>query len=141
MVPTKGIWASLSAVVADALRWAAGPSQVKLDSSYRDHVASVTAVSVHGFELTIQCNATYFVREFERAFMPKRRMAVYRISTTVPPDAPPRLQDIAGNFTATIPRDCAYFLGETHQKQRAIEAYLDLLLAKLDRRQSELLAW
>lgn len=128
-------------MVLKLLRWIAGPSQVSLDTSVENHVASLTAVSVHGYEVTINCYATYFKRQYERLFMPSRRMAVYSISTVVPPDAPKHLHEIATPFNVSMPRECLSFLDETRQKQRAIEAYLDLLLAKLDRRNMGDLAW
>lgn len=97
----------------------------------------MTATSVHGHDLTIHCRAVYFKRVFRRAFMPSRRMAVYSINATVSADAPERMQQGVGDFSVNIPRDCGCFMNEPQQKQRAVEAYLDLLLATLDRRQTD----
>jgi hypothetical protein len=104
------------------------------DQDVVNHVASLTVHSVHGCQVTLNCQATYYKRIFQRLWVPTRRMAVYRISAIVTADAPQLLRDVAGEFAATFPREC-HWLGEQYQKQRAIEAYLDLLVAKLERRQ------
>jgi hypothetical protein len=141
MVQNKGFWVLLAAGAAKLVRWVTGPSQVSLDTTVENHVSSLTAVSVHGYEVTINCKAVYFKRQYRRFFMPSRRMAVYSISTVVPPDAPERLHEVATPFNVNMPRDSVYLHDETRQKQRAIEAYLDLLLAKLNRRDAVRLEW
>ena len=134
MAIAKGLGGALVAGTIGIGRWFSGPSRVALDMEVVNHVSSLTAYSVHGHEVTIHCHATYFKREYSRWWMPPRRMAVYSISAIVPPDAPVRLREAAGDFTANIPRACTVFTDEVYQKQRAVEAYLDLLLAKMDRR-------
>jgi hypothetical protein len=128
-------------MVLKLLRWLAGPSQVSLDTTVENHVSSLTAVSVHGYEMTIHCKAVYFKRRYQRFFMPTKRLAVYSISNTVTADAPERLREIAAPFTVNWPRECTYYLDEDRQKQGAVEAYLDLLLAKLDRRDPARFDW
>jgi hypothetical protein len=137
MVKFGGIWEPLTQIAARILHWLSGPSVVVLDDSVGNHVASLTAYSVFGYDVTIQCHATYFKRVFKRFYIPNRRMAVYSINTVVPPNAPCSLQQVAGSFSANVPRECAFFLREVYQKQRAIEAYLDLLLAQVERKQAE----
>lgn len=134
MAYSQGFWEPLIGSLVRIFKHAQGPSKVMFDYDVTNHVASLTVHSVHGFEVTINCEATYYKRLFKRVVMPMRRMAVYRISAHVPPGAPFVLREVAGEFTATFPREGFYWMGEIHQKQRAIEAYLDLLLAKLDRR-------
>jgi hypothetical protein len=131
---SDGIWEPLTPTFARLVRRLTGPSKVMLDHEIINYVASLTAYSLHGYEVTINCEATYYKRIFHRWYMPKRTMAVYEISSIVRHDAPERLRDIAGQFVVTMPRECMYWLGERYQKQQAIEAYLDLLLAKLERR-------
>lgn len=132
----EGFGSPLISGLVRIFKLTSGPSSVMFDHDVINHVASLTVHSVHGCEVTLNCQATYYKRIFRRLWVPTRRMAVYRISAIVTADAPQSLRDVAGEFTATFPRECLYWMGETHQKQRAIEAYLDLLLAKLDRRQS-----
>ncbi len=141
MAIIKDIGVSLVVKGLQSLQWFSGPSRVMLDDSVENHVTSITATSVHEFDLTIHCQATYFKREHFRFWMPTRRMAVYSISVVVPRDAPPRLREAADNFSVNFPRECTLFTREVFQKQRAIEAYLDLLLAKMDRRQPERTWW
>jgi hypothetical protein len=140
MAIAKGLGGVLVAGAVSIGRFLSGPSRVVLDTSIVNHVASLTAYSVHGSEVTIHCQATYFRREFSRWWMPSKRMAVYSMSAIVPPDAPPRLRDVI-DFTINIPRECTVFTREVYQKQRAVEAYLDLLLAKMDRRQTPRKWW
>jgi hypothetical protein len=134
MAYSKGFWEPLTKALARITRVFTGPSKVLVDTDVENHIASLTVHSVHGYEVTLNCEATYFKRLFDRWYVPSRKMAVYRISAIVPPNSPQRLKEAALDFTATFPRECMYWLGEVYQKQRAIEAYLDLLLAKLDRR-------
>jgi hypothetical protein len=134
MAQSVGFWEPFAPTLIRLFRSVTGPSRVILDREVENHVASLTVHSLHGYDITINCQATYYKRLFQRKYMFARKMAVYEISTIVPPDAPPRLQDTARDFVVTIPRECLYWRGESYQKQRAIEAYLDLLLAKLDRR-------
>lgn len=141
MVITKGLGATLAAGVVGIGRWLSGPSRVVLDTSVVNHVSSLTAYNVHGSEVSIHCQATYFKREYSRWWMPAKRMAVYSMSAAVAPDAPVRLRGAASEFTVNIPRECTIFTREVFQKQRAVEAYLDLLLAKMDRRQSQRRWW
>lgn len=128
-----GVGSSLIGVLARTCRRVIGPSRVMFDQDVLNHVASLTVHHVHGSQVTLNCHATYYKRIFQRLWVPTRRMAVYRISAIVTADAPQSLRDIAGEFAATFPREC-HWMGEHYQKQRAIEAYLDLLLAKLERR-------
>lgn len=134
MAYSKSFWEPLTNALVRICKRAQGPSKVMFDYDVINHVASLTVHSVHGSEVTINCEATYYKRLFKRAVLPMRRMAVYRISAHVAFDAPIGLKDVASGFTATFPREGFYWMGEVHQKQKAIEAYLDLLLAKLDRR-------
>jgi hypothetical protein len=134
MAHLVGFWEPFIPALLRMLRRVSGPSRVLLDHEVVNHVASLTVHSLQGYDITINCEATYFKRIFERSYMPVTKMAVYRISSIVPPDAPARLQEVGGDFTVTIPRECLYWRAERYQKQHAIEAYLDLLLAKLDRR-------
>lgn len=137
MAYSIGFWEALTPTLASIFKCLTGPSKVLLDHGVVNHVASLTVHTLHGYEVTINCEATYFKRIFKRFYVPDRKMAVYRISLIAPPNAPGRLTNVASDFIVTIPRECLYWLGERYQKQRAIEAYLDLLLAKLDRRNFE----
>lgn len=134
MAIIKGIGELLVLGGVKLARWLSGPSKVMLDTTVVNHISSVTAGSIHGFEVTIQCQATYFRREYQRWWRPSKRMAVYSVSATVPADAPVRLKDTADDFMVNIPRECSVFTREVDRKQRAVEAYVDLLLAKMDRR-------
>jgi hypothetical protein len=97
-------------------------------------LSSLTVYTVHGYELSIFCAATYYERHYSRFYMPMRLMANYHVYTLVPPEAPERLRAIAGSFAADIPRQYSSLATEVKQKQGAVEAYLDLLISRLDRR-------
>ncbi|SAK59443.1 hypothetical protein AWB81_01846 [Caballeronia arationis] len=108
-----------------------GPSWVQ--ESTKGEVSSLSIHTVQGYDLSICVEATYYERRYERFYMPSRLMASYHVYTLVPPEAPERLRMIAGNFTADIPRPYTW-ANEIIQKQGAIEAYLDVLISRLDRR-------
>jgi hypothetical protein len=110
-----------------------GPSWVQ--ESTKGEVSSLSIHTVHGYDLSICVEATYYERTYERLYMPSRLMASYHVYTLVPPEAPERLRLIAGTFTADLPRQYVW-ADEMMQKQGAIEAYLDLLINRLDRRRT-----
>jgi hypothetical protein len=104
-----------------------------VQESTKGEVSSLSIHTVHGYDLSICVEATYYERTYERLYMPSRLMASYHVYTLVPPEAPERLRLIAGTFTADLPRQYVW-ADEMMQKQGAIEAYLDLLINRLDRR-------
>jgi hypothetical protein len=124
-------WEWGRAVVQRGIARLQGPSWVQ--ESTKGEVSSLSIHTVHGYDLSICVEATYFERSYERFYMPSRLMATYHVYTLVPPEAPERLRLIAGTFSVDLPRQYVW-ANEMMQKQGAIEAYLDLLIGRLDRR-------
>jgi hypothetical protein len=124
-------WEWGRAVVQRGIARFQGPSWVQ--ESTKGEVSSLSIHTVHGYDLSICVEATYFERSYERFYMPSRLMATYHVYTLVPPEAPERLRLIAGTFSVDLPRQYVW-ANEMMQKQGAIEAYLDLLIGRLDRR-------
>jgi hypothetical protein len=126
-------WEWGRAVVQRGIARLQGPSWVQ--ESTKGEVSSLSIHTVHGYDLSICVEATYFERSYERFYMPSRLMATYHVYTLVPPEAPERLRLIAGTFSVDLPRQYVW-ANEMMQKQGAIEAYLDLLIGRLDRRRT-----
>lgn len=126
-------WEWGRAVVQRGIARLQGPSWVQ--ESTKGEVSSLSIHTVHGYDLSICVEATYFERSYARFYMPSRLMASYHVYTLVPPEAPERLRLIAGTFSVDLPRQYVW-ADEMMQKQGAIEAYLDLLINRLDRRRT-----
>jgi hypothetical protein len=126
-------WEWGRAVVQRGIARLQGPSWVQ--ESTKGEVSSLSIHTVHGYDLSICVEATYFERSYARFYMPSRLMASYHVYTLVPPEAPERLRLIAGTFSVDLPRQYVW-ADEMMQKQGAIEAYLDLLIGRLDRRRT-----
>lgn len=96
----------------------------------RDAMDTMTVRSLHGYEISIYCQARQYRQLYKKWFVPDRIATSYRIFSNVSSDAPERLKEVC-ELELTFP--VMYFKtgNEYSQKEKAITAYLDLLIKKL----------
>lgn len=102
--------------------------EVKLPKHALGHLAGF---AVAGFEVRIYCQKKQYKRSYDNRFIPDKYMAVYSVFSVVSNDAPERLRQ-ACELVADIPCQLSSFVSDEGQKDAAIQAYLDLLVHKLN---------
>lgn len=95
--------------------------------------AKVIATSVRGFQLSVYCQKRHYARTYRRFFVPTRHHVLYRVTGTVSNDAPEALKRACENTTVHICSCTHWAVDEEFQEQQAMKAYLDLLVAYMQR--------
>lgn len=94
--------------------------------------AKLVATSLMGYELSVFCRKKHYTRIYERFFVPAGHHVIYQITATASNDAPQALKD-ACELELSISSSTHWTVDEDFQERLAVQAYLDLVIAHLQR--------
>lgn len=107
-----------------------GPVKVREVTAPRMQIESLVGYSISGYVTTIHCQERQFLCEYERWFIRDRLTCTYNVFATVSGIAPQAIVD-ACSLEKSFPRLLHPWLPSGQQKEAAIGAYLDILIARL----------
>lgn len=107
-----------------------GASTVSCRNHSSNLGAQLIGYSVAGYEIRVYCQPRHYVREYLWWRWLRGRYCTFRVFGRVTADAPENLQK-ACELDLTVPKLRPRFVSEDLQRQAAVKAYLDVLLAKL----------
>jgi hypothetical protein len=116
-----------------AYRWfekIKGGSIVRRTYRVSDLGEQLTGHSVAGYEIRLYCQQKHYVREYLWWIFPRQTYSTFRVFGSVTADAPASLKK-ACELDIDLPRLRPRFLSEALQVEAAIQAYLDILVARL----------
>lgn len=95
------------------------------------------ATSLGGYELTVYCRVRHYQRNYMRWFVPTRHHILYQVYSVASNDAPESLKK-ACEANMTIPSSLHWCVNDAVQEAVAVDAYLDMLIDRLEPRMSRL---
>jgi hypothetical protein len=107
-----------------------GEKTVREMHSPGDYLVHLTGYSVSGYEIRLYCQKKIYIREYWRWFIPNEYYVTFRVFSVVSNDAPSTLKN-ACELELDLPAMMPKFLSHEVQKECAIQAYLDILIAKI----------
>ena len=94
-------------------------------------VESLVGYSLNGYVITIHCQERKYRYEYKYRHIRDKAIYSYFVFATVTGSAPEKLVN-ACNMERAFPKLLPFWMPSETQKEAAIEAYLDLLIEKLD---------
>lgn len=107
-----------------------GQQKVEELHSTQTLVGHLTGYSVAGYEIRLFCQKRRYLKKYSRWFVPDQIHTLYHVYSSVSNDAPANLKTVC-ELDLNIPAMTPSFVSEKLQKEAAIHAYLDILIAKL----------
>lgn len=111
-----------------------GPRSLTEITSPRANIEAMAATSIEGFTTTIHCQERQYLCRFERWYVRDHVVCSYFVFATIQGVASPRHIE-ACSMERSFPKLLHPWIPSASQKEAAIEAYLDLLLDRLQRGQ------
>ena len=102
--------------------------EVKLPKHALGHL---DGIEMSGYRIRIYCQKKQFKRKYRSWLIPDKYTATYRVFSVVSNDAPEKLKEACG-LDIDIPCQLSPFIDDEWQKEAAIQAYLDMLVNKLN---------
>lgn len=102
--------------------------EVKLPKNALGHLVGY---AVSGYEVRIYCQKKQYKRMYDSRLIPDKDTVLFRVFSVVSNDAPALLRE-ACELDVDIPCQLSPLIDDEGQKDAAIQAYLDMLAAKLD---------
>lgn len=96
----------------------------------KNALGQLVGYAVDGYEIRIYCQKKQYKRQYNSRLIPDKDTVVYRVFSVVSSDAPDLLRE-ACELDVDIPCQLSALVDDEGQKDAAIQAYLDLLAAKL----------
>ncbi len=109
-----------------------GPSSLREDHPHLGQGSIMVGQSISGFEITIYCHRKRYRRKYDRWFVPTEYQVLYRVFSRVSDNAPARLKEACQSLDRDIHPQLPEFISDDLQKKAAVEAYLQLLVNKLN---------
>ncbi len=94
------------------------------------HIESLVAYAVEGYTITIHCQERKYACTYSRWYIPDFIVKTYEVFATIAGKAPQVLIDVCSR-DSTFPGLLHPWSSTASQKQAAIEAFLDLIQARL----------
>lgn len=108
-----------------------GPRNLQEITPSRAYIEAMTATSIYGVTTTIHCQERMYMCRYDRWFIPNRIVYTYYVFATVSGQASPRHIE-ACSMERSFPKLLHSWMPSASQKEAAIEAYLDLLVHRLE---------
>ncbi len=99
----------------------------------KNALGHLVGYAVSGYEVRIYCQKKQYKRMYDSRLIPDKDTVVYRVFSVVSNDAPEDLRE-ACELDTDIPCQLSPLIDDEGQKEAAVQAYLDLLAARLDTR-------
>lgn len=109
-----------------------GPRQLQEITSARASIEAMTATSIDGVTTTIHCQERRYRCLYKRWYIRDHTVSTYFVFATVQGAASPTHVE-ACSMERSFPKLLHTWMPSASQKEAAIEAYLDLLLERLQR--------
>lgn len=130
-----GYFRLLSQLLPKTIETIRGERSLTEITEARTQIESLVAYSVEGYTVTIHCQERKYRCDYKRWFVPSFVIKTYEVFATIAGKAPDVLIDACAR-DRTFPRLLNSWANSSSQKEAAIEAFLDLLHARLRYAQS-----
>lgn len=107
-----------------------GPRRIKLLRNEKIDLGGLKAYSIRGFELSIYCKEIRYRVYHRRFYVRNYDTSCYELFAVVGDNADQRLKD-AIRQPVYLPMIVPPFVGKTVLRKKLVEAYLDILIARL----------
>lgn len=108
-----------------------GPRTIEEVVVPRTRSEGLTGHSVSGYEINIHCQERRYKVRYKRWWMASDEFRLYHVFATYSNDCPDRLKE-ACKLETTMPVLLNSYAAAAKQKEAAINAYLDILIARLE---------
>lgn len=112
------------------VEWGRGPATFKEVTPARAQIEALVGESTDGYSITIHCQERLYQYHYARWFVRNRIVASYYVFATIVGRAPTAMIE-ASSMTRSFPKLLHPWMPSASQKEAAIEAYIDLLLANV----------
>ena len=109
-----------------------GQRQLSEITSHRRQIESLMAHSVDGYATTIHCQERRYICSYQNWWIPNRVVRSYYVFATVQGTAPKPLVEACA-MDRSFPPLLHSWMPPASQKEAAIEAYIDLLVERLEK--------
>lgn len=120
----------LGQLLSQAIETVRGERQLTEITEARAQIESLVAYAVEGYTVTIHCQERKYKCAFSRWYIPNFVVNTYEVFATIAGKAPQVLIDACAR-DRTFPSLLHSWAAPQSQKEAAIEAFLDLLQARL----------